>query len=96
MFEDAYDYEEILVSTAAVGLEKSKVEAYANGQPGAVICVTAAAICCRYDGGTPTAATANQLEPGDCLFLDSIGKLRNFQAIRRDGINAVLAVTYLK
>lgn len=91
-----YDYEEITVSDTAVGLTSAKVSIYQDSGPEAQIHVADAAICYRLDGGTPTADTVNFLEDGDVMWLDSVEKLRNFRAIRRDGSDAKLGVTYLR
>jgi hypothetical protein len=96
MHDEAYDYEDLTVSTLAVGLNSTKVEAHSTESPGVTIGVTSGAICYRYDGGTPTSSTAQQLEAGDYLMLDTIAKMRNFKAIRRDSDDATLGVTYLK
>jgi len=91
---NTFGYEEIVVSNTAVGLTPSKIDPFNTGRAVAFITVKGAAVCFRYDGGTPTNATANYLEPGDTLLLNNIAKLKNFLAISRDGGSALLGVNY--
>ena len=88
--EDYGDFETVTVSTVAKPLTQTKLKNYTQ----ALITVETAS--CRFlvDGDLPTATVGHQLDAGDILTLDSRTQLTNFKAIRRDGTDATLRVSY--
>ncbi len=87
------DYAEVTATAVtAIGLTAAKVNTISP--KGMVrIMVTAFPIAEREDGGTPTAATVQQFQVGDLIYLNSIQAMLNFKAIGIGG-TAVLAVQY--
>lgn len=60
----------------------------------AVVECQVAAVRYALDGGAPTASVGHVLEVGDVLTLDSADQVTKFRAIRRDGADATLYVSY--
>jgi hypothetical protein len=90
----ASDYEEITVSTTAVGLNPMK----ARASLAAIISVVSQPIRVRFDGVDPTATTGVKMTDGDTFDLGPMLNLIHFRAIRDTsaGGDATLYVQYFK
>ena len=89
--------ESITVSTTAVGFTAGTYDPGTGGvATGVVVTVETAAIRYWTSGTAPTATTGHVLEPGDVLELDRSEDIKNFKAIRRDGIDATIRVSYFR
>lgn len=89
------DYEEIVVSTAAVGLTANKV----RGNPprrAAEVQVTGAGIAYRKDGTDPTSTVGDLVADTGRVTLANPNEMSNFKAIRTGGSDALLRVHYLQ
>lgn len=64
------------------------------GATAAFVTVENAAIRFWMDGTTPTALLGHVAEAGDVINLHSPEEVRLFEAIRRDGVSAVLRISY--
>ena len=85
------DFESITTSTSAVRLTAATV----TDHDMAVIDVETAPIRFRVDGvAAPTASVGRTALAGDQIILTDLSELSNFRAIRRDGTDATLRVTY--
>ena len=85
------DYESVTVSTTAIGLTPSQYQ----GSTHAFITVEAASL--RYHVSAediPTSSEGHQLDAGDTLTLDSAHEIAYFKAIRKNGTDATLRVSY--
>ncbi len=60
----------------------------------AQIFVQTAAIRYRFTGESPTTTVGIVADPGDFIELENAAEVQGFRAIRRDGIDAVLEVSY--
>ncbi len=84
-------FESITVSTTALALTGSEV----TDHDVAHIDVEDAAVRFRVDGvAAPTATVGRTAEAGDIIKLTDPSELANFRAIRRDGTDATIRVTY--
>jgi hypothetical protein len=95
----AYDYEEITVSTSAVGLTATKVNPGGSDPEkarAAVIVVKSQPINFRVDGGDPTAGSGIGAVAGDQISVVGLSNLSQFKAIRSGASDATLCVTYFK
>lgn len=96
------DYEEITVSTDAIGLTAAKVEKMnpKNSRDSAHVLVTilveTANIRFRIDGTNPTATVGDMLYAGSRYYLDDYFDAVNFKAIRDTAatVDATLRVRY--
>lgn len=98
---DGYEsaaFESVTVSTVAVGLTSATYSLRsANTKRGlkqAVISVENADIRYRMDGTSPTAAIGHIGYKDSFITLSGAADIQKFEAIRKDGTNAVLRVTY--
>lgn len=92
-------YEEVTVSTAAIGLTALTLNpggTYPDKIKGALIVVSAQPINFRIDGTDPTSAIGIPLVAGDILKIFGAQTLKQFKAIRSGASDAVLRVTYFK
>ena len=85
----AINFETLTVSTVAVAITATIID---QQHDNALITCEAASVRFRLDGTAPTATVGHVLDPGDILELRG-GELGKFQAIRRDGIDAILQVS---
>jgi hypothetical protein len=85
-----YDYQQITVSNAAVGLTINEFEIPES----VIVMIDSAPIRYRVDGrGDPTSSVGIPLRQGDLLNLNR-GEAVNFRAIRTTGTDATLYVTF--
>ncbi len=93
----AYDYEQITVSSTAVGLTTSKIEP-ANGPRAAkvLIYVSGAQIRFRVDGTDPTSTSGMVIDAGSYFEVIGYHDISNFKAIRTGSTDATLDVIYFK
>lgn len=89
------DYEEITVSTAAVGLTAAKVRANPP-MKAAEILVTGAGIAYRKDGTDPTSTVGVTVSANGTISLEHPNDMSRFKAIRTGGSDALLRVEYLR
>jgi|TARA_Y100000310_G_C20696075_1_gene825868 hypothetical protein len=84
-------FESITVSSSVIRLSISEV----TDHDSATIDVESQAIRFRVDGvADPTASVGRVASAGDIIKLTDPSELANFRAIRRDGSDATLRVTY--
>ena len=83
-------FESITISSTALPLTEAIAENYTE----AFITVEAQAIRYRVDGGVPTASVGHTIEAGGTLTLEGYWEVDQFQAIRRDGADATIRVSY--
>lgn len=88
----ASGFESITVSTTAIGC----TAATHAGASHAVITVEDQAIRYRVDGTDPTSNVGHEALDYDVITLASSDQIQKFKAIRRDGTDATLRVTYYK
>lgn len=84
------NFESITVSSTAKGITDGVEGGHVNY---AIITVESAAIRFRLDGTAPTAAIGHVVEAGGEIILATSGEIADFQAIRRDGVDATLRVS---
>lgn len=92
---DAVDYEDVTVSSSAVGLTASKLK-NADNMPRTAVRITfeGAEMRLRHDGGTPTASVGHRVNDGDALVLFGDNNLKNFKAIRSGTVDGTMRITY--
>jgi hypothetical protein len=103
-FLTPFDYEAVVVSTAAVGLTAAKYNATASlaaaeqGKARLVMLTVEGRVRFRFDGVSPTGTEGHILNDGDVLYLNSIAQISQFKAIRNstEVSDATLRVTYLR
>ena len=83
-------FESITVSTTALGLTAALKE----DADLALVTVESQAVRYRLDGLAPTATVGHNLDVGAVLELEGHWEIDQFQAIRRDGVDATLRVSY--
>lgn len=96
MTMEAFDYEQITVSSAVKSLTASKVTP-TSGPPAkaAYLSVEGADLRYRYDGGAPVGGGAGHLlKDGNSIRLVGINNLVNFRGIRNATTDLTLTVTY--
>jgi hypothetical protein len=96
MGDICYDYEEITLSSGALGFTAAKINAWKDYNPSVLVYVADNAITWLLTGATPTASTKNQSSAGNSLWITGYQNLKNFLAIKRDAGTAVLAVHYFR
>lgn len=91
----AFAYESITISTTVKSLTSGKYTAD-NGEVAtrAIITVENARLRYRYDGDNPTSSEGHILNPNNVLVIIGSANIQNFRAIRVDGTDAVIRVTY--
>lgn len=93
------DFEQVAVSTAAVGLSAAKYQVGAVAAGRAVITVDGDAIRYRIDGGDPTGSAGHVADDSvlasERIVLESFGAIVRFRAIRVT-TDATLNVTYYR
>jgi hypothetical protein len=103
-----YAYESITVSSTAVGFTASNIDQDNNlsGNPinagsigklqatRATVTIEDANIRYRVDGTDATASEGHRLTPGDVIYVQGYQAISNFSAIREDGTDATIRVTY--
>ncbi len=88
---ETVDYETVTVSTTAIGLTPQGNRNVTN----AFITVETASIRFHTSAeDVPTSSVGHQLDSGDTLTLESAHEVANFRAIRKDGTDGVLRVSY--
>ena len=85
-------FESITVSTTALTLTENLAENFSE----AMITVEAQAIRFRLDGQAPTATVGHEVIVGGLVVLSGFWEMDKFQAIRRDGADATIRVSYGK
>lgn len=93
------DYEELTISTAALGLTAAKINpggTFPDKRKGVIIVVTAQPINFRIDGTDPTSTVGIPAAAGDIIKLFGEQTLKQFKAIRSGASDATLRVTYFK
>ncbi len=96
----ALSYEDIAVSTSAVGLTSSKVQELLQARGLATlnnsvyITVTGGPINVLWTGGAPTSSSGHPYNPYDTIIFVNTDDIQKFQAIRSGSVVAVLRVTY--
>ncbi len=88
-----YDYEEITVTSVAIGLTSSKLLATPKPKEVFIFCETAQ-VRYRYDGGTPTSNSGIPLNPFDSLRIKGVVNLNNLLFIRTGTTSGKLTVVY--
>ena len=89
-FRKPVGYEQVTVSTTAVGLTVP------DGANRAVVVVEAQPLRCRDDGTDPTASVGMLCVAATRFDIESREALLAFKAIRSGGTNSVLSVSYYK
>lgn len=87
-------FEQIVVSTAAIGVTASMLTSGNHEVSHAVITVEDGSIRYRIDGGNPTGSVGHLANAGDQIELESYEEVLNFKAIRDAGSDGTLNVTY--
>lgn len=89
----AFDFEALTVSTAAVGLTTSKFSlTEISSVTRRVMCfVESANVRMRLDGTAPTSLVGHILKDGDTIILGSYSDIANARWIRDDSTDATLA-----
>ena len=82
--------ESLTVAGTAIPLTPDTYATYSA----ALISVGTAAIRFWLNGVAPTATAGHPLEVGDTLMLENHQEIVGFRGIRRDGVSAVLEVSY--
>lgn len=93
-----FAYEEITVSTTALGLTAATYAA-SGGWPcaqRAVVQVLSAGIRFKLNGDSPTSSTGFAESAGSSFTLDNEAEISGFKAIRSGGADAKLIVSYLR
>lgn len=85
-----YAHETLTISSTAVALTAAT---YA-GARAALITVEDASVRYRFDGGTPTSSVGHVADAGDIITLETANELVAFKAIRKDGSDATISVSY--
>ena len=99
---NAYDFEELIVSTAAVGLADLKVQGNLSADnlgPGKLAYVTSAISSVRYRfDADPSSTVGHVLGAGETLWLNGPCELENVKFIRHsaEATDAVLSISYLR
>lgn len=95
---DAFDYEDITVSTTSIGLTLAKynidsvkpsvqrVVCYNDLQP----------IRFRLDGTAPTASVGIQMNDKDTIIIEGYTNIADFRAIRQGGTDSTLRCQYFR
>lgn len=92
---DAFDFEQLVVSTTAVSMTRGKIMPSGKAPAAcATISVSGDSIRYRIDGGEPTSSVGHQLEAGDYITISGINNLLRFKAIRSGTVDAIVDVTY--
>ena len=95
----AYDYEEITISTVALGLTATKLNpggADPEKARAAVIVIRTNPVNFRVDSGNPTSTTGIAAAVGDQVNVIGFSNLSQFRAIRSGAADGTLCVTYFK
>lgn len=93
------DYEEVVVSTTAIGLTALKINpggTFPDKRKAVIIVVSAQPISFRIDGTDPTSSVGIPAATGDIIKLFGEQTLKQFKAIRSGASDATLRVTYFK
>jgi len=93
MDRTAGNYEEITVSTTAIGITDTLLRKGANSAEVAFMTLEGANIRFTVDGTTPTTTKGHQLVNGQNLTLSNSSDIGNFRAIRDNAVDATLRVT---
>lgn len=93
---NAYDYEDITVTTSAVAtLSASKLSPVGSSPPvDAFISLETSSCRWRVDGGDPTASVGHLIVSSDTLTLEGLNNLKNFRILGVGAGSANLHVTY--
>ena len=95
---DAFDYEDITVSTASIGLTSSKYD-IDSVRPSVqrVMCYNdAQPIRFRLDGTAPTSSVGHQMNDKDIIILEGYDNIEDFRAIRQGGTDSTLRCHYFR
>ena len=98
----AYDFEDLTVSTAAVGLNDLKVKGNLSSDnlgPGKMAYITNAIAAVRYRwDADPSSTVGHVLGAGETLWMNGPCELTNVKFIRHSAetSDAILSVTYLR
>lgn len=88
-----YDFEEITVTSVAIGLTASKLTTSPKPKEVFIFCETAQCRY-RYDSGTPTSSSGIPLNPFDSLRVKGVTNLANLLFIRTGSTSSKLTVVY--
>lgn len=90
-----YDREDITVDNTSGGVSLDATILATEPRPKrAYITVEDAQIRFTYDGTSPTSSLGHILNPMDSLYIEGVGNMSLFRAIRTGGTSGSLCVTY--
>lgn len=95
---DAYDFENLSVSTTAVGFTAARYDAdTVSPTVKAVVCYNdLQPIRFRMDGTNPTSSVGHQLNDKDVVYIQGYDNISDFRAIRQGGTNSNLMCHFLR